>query len=200
MIVKCTGCGWEYPQPGRLNCRFCNTILPIQVCKACKVPKQLSNFDTIFDKRNGVHYPRHQCKACEGRRVCANSKAKRLVYKQQIKELFNEWRTMITDLTFVPMTEEEWIKTCRYFGGCAICGESHIEVREFFVAFKDGGRYTVWNMFPMCSTCARPLRAARNPFRWMHKALSGAFRKNLAPGAFDKLYKYLREKVLLYAK
>ncbi|MNH35596.1 hypothetical protein D3C79_962960 [compost metagenome] len=54
-----------------------------------------------------------------------------------------------------------------FFDGCALCDETHVEVRQFLVNFKDGGRYAPWNILPMCVKCGTKLRLHDNPFRWL---------------------------------
>lgn len=76
---------------------------------------------------------------------------------------YDEWLKK-SSLPFRPMTEHEWLKTCSYFNGCAICGNEHIETRQFFIQFTEGGKYTVWNIIPMCSICAKHRFMAANPF------------------------------------
>lgn len=109
-------------------------------------------------------------------------------------EELKEWLE-ITDIPFKVLSEEQWLETCRFFGGCALCGNEHIESRQFFINFKDGGKYTVWNMFPACSECSKHVRQVSNPFVWMHPIIGNA--KVYLP-KFDKtrqtnLLRYLEE-------
>ena len=68
------------------------------------------------------------------------------------------------------MTEEEWLNACRYFDGCAICGEI-IDAKMYFVPLKDGGKYTSYNMIPVCEACALKRRGdTYQPFKYFNKA------------------------------
>jgi len=96
----------------------------------------------------------------------------------------------LTNVEFKLMSEQEWLATCAYFDGCAICGEEYIETREFFVKFVEGGRYASWNMFPMCSNCATKVRLAANPFIWLDDYLGAAKKLGLTEERKQKLLEY----------
>lgn len=100
-------------------------------------------------------------------------------------------------LQFKPMTEQEWYKACSYFGGCAFCNNSHIETRQFFIPFKEGGRYSPWNVFPMCGDCAvRIVPRTTNPFLFMDSCVGTAHSRYKIPKArLKQLREYFEMKV-----
>lgn len=83
------------------------------------------------------------------------------------EEQYNEWLKRIAAVpkNYPTLTEEQWMKACRHFNGCAKCGDENIEARGFFISFKNGGRYCDWNIIPLCSRCAADWNIAKNPFR-----------------------------------
>jgi hypothetical protein len=96
----------------------------------------------------------------------------------------------MSKIDFKPMSENEWLSVCAYFEGCAICGEEHIETRQFLVPFKDGGRYASWNILPMCEKCSGVAKKYDNPFRWLHKSLGNAYKMGLTDERKNKILEY----------
>jgi len=88
------------------------------------------------------------------------------------------------------MTEQEWLKNCSYFKGCAMCGEHDIQVRQYFIPRKDGGRYTKKNMIPMCPTCCRAfrLKSAIDP---LHLKKIQTYKLDL--DRLEKIYLFIKE-------
>lgn len=106
---------------------------------------------------------------------------------------FDEW---VTDQPAMKvMTEEQWLETCSYFEGCCICGDEHIETREFFVPFQEGGRYAVWNILPMCGTCGKTTRTVKNPFEWFDVRRGTAGKLGLTQPRLEKILVYLKSKM-----
>ena len=107
-----------------------------------------------------------------------------------------DWLEKLQKLPFKVMNEEEWLETCRYFGGCAICGNEYIETRHFFIPFEEGGRYAVWNMIPLCGSCAAGLpKSIGNPFKWFDKYFGNAEALGLNEERKNKLVSYLYNKM-----
>lgn len=107
---------------------------------------------------------------------------------------YEKW-LKLTELHFKPVTEEQWIEACSYFEGCAICGEEHIESRQFFVPFEEGGRYAAWNIFPMCGKCSTYARKIKNPFKWIDRSIGTASLLGLTPERSERLQAYLLSKI-----
>lgn len=142
-----------------------------------------------------------RCKRCESdrknefnkRRPDLHAKNRHNFHKRRAEyaeKLFKKWLEL-SNKTFKPMTEEEWLQTCAYFGGCAICGDEYIAKREFFVPFQSGGHYTAWNMIPMCEKCGRVTRYQENPFKWFDKYGTTGVRMGLTEEHRDKIINYL---------
>lgn len=169
MKRQCTNCNWEYPATYHsLKCKFCKTILEYQYCKGCS--KWVITDRFVVSK--------YLCKDCarELRKEYDrkspdkyNARSNRVYHKHmlEIDMQLQEWTKNTTD--FKPLSQQDWLKTCEYFGGCALCNEEYIETRQFFIPFKEGGRYTAWNMFPMCGKCATHTRRIKNPFLWLYR-------------------------------
>lgn len=105
-------------------------------------------------------------------------------------ERFEEWKKK-TNLPFKPLAEQQWLEACSHFRGCALCDSEHIEVRQFFVNFKDGGRYTAWNVYPICGKCATKTRKIANPFQWLDRYTGYAIELGITKEIGDKLVAYL---------
>jgi hypothetical protein len=88
-------------------------------------------------------------------------------YVKQLKEkdlLFNIWLAKLAKAPLRTLTEAEWIASCKHFGKCALCKTESIDARGLFIAYALGGRYTVWNVIPVCERCATALRFQQNPY------------------------------------
>lgn len=94
---------------------------------------------------------------------CRNWRAKQ---RLALEQTFTRWLELIAKVPppLKTLTQDDWIKACRYFGKCAICEDESIDARAFFVAFSFGGRYANWNVIPVCEKCAVTLRRKQNPF------------------------------------
>lgn len=91
--------------------------------------------------------------------------------KAEAEQQYEEWMEL-TNIDFKPLTEKDWLEACSYFGGCAICGNEHIETRHFLLPFKEGGRYAAWNVFPLCLKCSVVTKNYKNPFLWLCRPIS----------------------------
>lgn len=101
-------------------------------------------------------------------------------YKKQVQEAETAYELWLSkaNVPLKPLSEAEWLEACRYFGGCAVCGSEHIEVRQFFVTpgQTDQISYSAINVFPTCGTCATHTRKVANPFKWLDKELGTAIK------------------------
>lgn len=181
---KCKRCGWEYAidYPERL-CRFCHLAFDINWCVRCGnlAERSYSNIyyckECCVDLRRAYHY------------------ISTTVDQSEYAIKFAEWLRLIAAVPtpYTMLTEQEWIKACKYFGKCAICTEDEISTRQFFVPFSSGGRYTAWNIIPVCDLCATEKRRTPNPFKMF--ATEKNFR--LAQRGLDnfpRVLKYLKER------
>ena len=199
----CPNCGHAYPSSFTgTKCKFCGTFFNEQYCIVCKrvFPK-----DVFYTRSNG--YLTRRCPECNRKNARDWDNAhpeKRLerVYRFMNKRAkkadlsYNQWIEATSNLQSPIMSEDEWLETCRYFGGCAICGNEHIESRQFFIPFNDGGKYTSWNMFPLCGKCAAKLPLSLgNPFRWFDRYFGNAEELGLNEERRQRLIKYLQKQV-----
>lgn len=76
-------------------------------------------------------------------------------HRERTKEKFTEWLERISKIPtpYSTLTEEQWMKACKHFGGCAYCGKPDIDVRSMFIPYRYGGRYCAWNIVPSCEVC-----------------------------------------------
>lgn len=138
-------------------------------CHKCGIRKPPSSF------RN-LNCNDYRCKDCENERsrnynrknreavneASRNSKAR---YNEECIEAFADLISLTKTLKdYHTLTEEEWAVTCSYFDGCALCSDEHIEGRKMFLLAKDGGRYTFFNVIPVCGKCATVGRETVNPY------------------------------------
>jgi hypothetical protein len=146
-----------------------------------------------------------ECNPCFARRrkeFLENNKYERYIKdkrfidkrKDEAASKFKDWKVK-TDLPFKPLSEQQWLEACSYFDGCAVCGNEHIEIRQFFVNFKHGGRYTAWNVYPMCGKCATYTRQIENPFVWLDKHLSTSYAMGMTEQRAERLVSYLQSQI-----
>lgn len=83
--------------------------------------------------------------------VLTETEAKKMFYKYSI-EYERAWRMVIASAPRVAITEQEWQHTCKFFGGCALCG-GPIQVQAKFFPRRFNGEHTAWNVIPMCESC-----------------------------------------------
>ena len=199
-IRLCSKCGWVYPSCyTQTKCKFCHTVFSTQVCLRCKELVPTEHFYVYKSGRNAGYLGR-LCKPCsaetkkEWDALYPEQNLERvkkfIAQKQKVAgQRYQDWLDL-TDLEFKPMNEKDWLTTCMYFDGCAICGDEHIEAREFFVPFKEGGRYTSWNMFPMCNKCVTLVRRTANPFIWLDNYLGQARKLHMTEARKQRLLEY----------
>lgn len=156
---RCKGCGWEYPMSSPLHkCRFCGTVFTEGLCGRC---------GKYSDK----------LRKC-GRLVCPD--CMKLCVKEwydgqskQAEDALKDWMSLVNKIPtgYHTLTNAEWLEACAFFDGCAMCDNPHINTRGFFLPFKTGGRYSRWNVIPLCEDCAKKYGNYTNPFRAFHKRL-----------------------------
>lgn len=197
----CKKCGWEFPNSfTKSKCKFCGTEFDYQHCSKCDGWFPLSEFYRYKSGRNKGCLNK-VCKKCTFERKRIWDKLFPEQNLERVKRFMNERRRVadsryadwvdMTNIKFKPMTEQQWIEACRYFDGCAICGAEEIEVREFFIPFQQGGRYTAWNMFPMCGKCAVHTKSSGNPFIWLDRYLGYARKLGLNEYRQERLIEYM---------
>jgi hypothetical protein len=134
-------------------------------------------------------------------RECYNKR--QLIYQveydnRKIKEYidpYTVWLEQVKDLPAPLITEDQWIEICRYFNGCAVCGSESIDARAFFIQFRFGGKYTPWNVFPICERCNKIWDAEPNPFRNVAWFRHYKTREFVDHDSFKELVNYLQRKI-----
>ena len=194
MQRTCSKCGWLHPSTYTdPKCKMCKEFLPFQpcsvcgqwlpierftmsgrylrrVCRECYVTKQKDYY-----KRNPHMYERHKAYDAERTRYLKAS-------------AFEDWCEQLRGLpTLNTLSEQEWQQACRFFRGCALCGEEHIEIRTFFIRPKDGGAYNRVNIFPTCVKCGTQHIGSANPFSWVQHVTTHKY--------FPRLMEYLQSKI-----
>jgi hypothetical protein len=163
-VKTCHKCGWQLslkdPQP---YCPICHTKFRVGHCKACG--------------KYGPYNKAHLCKECVKK---ARYEASRKIYVARRYERYEEWLALIAMLKppYHTLTNDEWLEACRYFGGCAICGNEAIDSRTMLVPFLHGGKYCDWNIVPTCAKCQRWLKSI-GLFRHLSQHLNRAKRERL---------------------
>jgi hypothetical protein len=125
-----------------------------KMCVRCRKRKQIESFKediTSEDGRGAI------CRVCNEeleyklkdiKQYNGKSLAVRKAYKAE-EDFSNELVAMPT------LSTNEWLKTCRYFRKCAICGHGEITTQKFFVEFLRGGKYAKNNIIPICDKCSK---------------------------------------------
>lgn len=199
----CPKCKWQYPSTyNYVKCKYCDTMFDEQRCTMCKQLVPTYKFYKRSDGRLTRRCP--DCNRKDSREWDANNKEAKAARNHRMMEkhmvaaemaLYN-WLDKSGDITFKSMKEDEWLEACRYFGGCAICGNEHIETRHFFIPFEEGGKYTAWNMIPLCGPCAAAIpKSIKNPFSWFNKYLGNATALGLNEDRKHKIVTYLTKKM-----
>ena len=180
---QCTGCGWIYPATFKAPvCKFCKA--PVRAIKFKPVPGNCANcgayVEDIYHNRGKL------CNKCYYKKVYADKKARPnfeetrnknrmkhyYVTQANADRQYTDWLSNIKDIKMHTLTEDEWMKACMHFGGCAFCGAASIDTRQYFIKFKEGGKYNACNIVPACDLCATDLKKNPNPFRYMDKQLN----------------------------
>lgn len=197
LVRVCPKCGHEHPS--RLNARKCIMCKEYLSHLWCFYGQHYVEKDLMTWSKKGEPY--NYCKKCNSlKRMAADKKNPEARKKRQnafvdrLRSKYDVLRDQLLELnekTFKPMTEDEWHAICNHFGGCALCGEEHIESRQFFINYKHGGKYSKWNMFPLCSKCTRYTKKVDNPFYWLDDTTSmNLTRKGITKERREKLYNY----------
>lgn len=148
----CKKCGWVYPitHPAR-TCRFCRTPFENGFCGSCG----------IYTKLHPYNY---MCKTCFTTTNTRNTNEALERKSERQEEALSDWIDKIQAIPLRTLTEDEWINTCNHFRKCAYCSTEYISARTFFIAYALGGRYTAWNVLPVCEKCALKHLSTGNPF------------------------------------
>lgn len=139
----CEKCGWVVDDRTLNNyCPVCKTKFKIGICTTC------GRLVTFYRPRQNV------CKECYDkytRKPDATSK-----YRKKRAARYTTWVEKISHIPkdYPTLTEAQWLAAVKHFNGCAICGAETIDTRQYFIPFKDGGRYCDWNIIPVCTNCA----------------------------------------------
>lgn len=108
--------------------------------------------------------------------------------RQRRREVYQEWldKIKLIPKNYPTLTEEQWLKTVKHFNGCAMCGSEEVDTRQYFIPFKNGGRYCDWNVIPVCTNCA----IKNNRYTEFNY-----FLKEPRPVGLTKTIEYLEEKI-----
>lgn len=188
MTKTCEGCGWVYPiNYPELRCRFCGTKFKKRFCLACGEYTEMVPRRQICKKCNSLRC--HDKKYDDGRFYRR--------YLQEANKQFDDWISLIQAVPkpYKTLTEDEWINACRYFGKCALCRNEGIDARAYFIAYQLGGKYTAWNVIPVCEKCATSLKIQQNPFIKYNNKVSSALARDSA-GILDNITAYLKPIIL----
>ena len=155
-VKICKSCGAAVPKDYRkLLCPTCKAKFQEGLCTIC-------GQYTYNVKQNGGGSI--ICKTCASRIECERGyKAKKRERARAHTQSLFEVHIEKLPKNPKPLSEKEWQEACRYFNGCAICGNNSIAARMLFIPAKYGGRYTASNVVPVCSKCATEARASCNP-------------------------------------
>ncbi|OYW10068.1 MAG: HNH endonuclease [Acidobacteriia bacterium 12-62-4] len=83
------------------------------------------------------------------------------------------------------LSNEQWAALLQAWGGCAYCGVNDQPLqRDCVLAISRGGRYTVDNVVPACSSC--------NTSKCNEEVTAWLRRKRLGEGAFLLRYSQIR--------
>lgn len=198
----CPKCGWEFPSCfTNSKCKFCNTEFNTQYCSRCgkEVP-------TSEMRRHSTGKLIKNCKPCVRELRNAYNKANPDKVKEQFKNINDGHRNLAAqrlaewqELTNVPMrllNEDDWLRACSHFNGCAMCGSDDIGVRELFIPFGLGGKYTPWNVIPVCEQCAsKGTRNRINPFMWFDNRLGGVKYSDIDINRLEIVLDYLKKQI-----
>lgn len=173
----CVECGAL--QKGDMWCCTCENWLP---------------YDQFYSRHDKDRTPpdryRSHCKVCERNRKKSRDKFNdNGTFKAFSKALKND---LLESLPTEPLTEAQWLKACDYFKGCSICGAHDIQVRQYFITRKDGGKYVAGNMLPMCPKCCDlfRLKSAIDPLH-LHAIRDNA----LDMDRLEKIYIFIKERL-----
>lgn len=150
--------------PGK-TCKFCHTPLQCGICSKC------GEWSEKLNKTN------NRCTKCSTKEFKSWIDNKNAEDEQKLQDWLDKIKSI--PLPYTTLTEEQWLKACRHFGGCAYCGKSQIDSRSMFIPFNMGGRYCAWNVIPSCERCENMRKDTSNPFSRMNEQV-GRSKANVA--------------------
>lgn len=135
-----------------------------EMCDRCgkvKIPSRWRKLRSYIDEDGEVFLETGICKDCINASVYVDkyldgealteTEAKKLFYAYGT-EYERNWRVVLAAAPVVHITEAEWKKACKFFGGCAMCC-GPIEIQAKFFPKLLNGMHTAWNIIPMCKCC-----------------------------------------------
>lgn len=135
------------------SCKFCGRLFKEGYCLTCKeYTEEITSRFNCRSCENAYSRARNDIRVAE-----ANTR--RAFYR----DLFKQWCATIRLIPYKALTEDQWLKACSHFNGCAWCGSDSIDARTMFVSPDDGGMYTAWNIIPTCTMCAMSIKAKKDP-------------------------------------
>lgn len=180
----CRKCGWVYPITQRgTKCPLCGEPFVEVVCSVCG--RVVSGKDRVCTLM--------LCRDCHNARERQHMIKYTHKRNARFDERYENWIEQIQQIPkdYPTLTEEQWLRACRHFNGCAWCGSSEIDTRSFFMDLSVGGRYCEWNIVPQCSTCSRLVSTKFNPFRTSFKRDNNG-RVNIYRDCVDRIVEYLQ--------
>lgn len=189
----CPACNWVYPRSySGVRCRFCGALLDKVLCPDC---------GRLLPIHNKEH-PTTLCKDCRLKRDKEGTKSARQKRWMERRvaasdKRFVDWCTTISKLPFIPMTEEAWLEACQHFNRCALCDNPEIVARGYFIPFSAGGRYTAWNIIPLCEECATDLKLQPNIFKRLDRRQNDSIRayRGMNAEKLEEAVKYLQSRM-----
>lgn len=167
---------------------------PDKLCPHCGIVKSQEHY--YMDHVKGRERPwrlRHHCKDCARGPKAERSKLWKANKKAQLDLSYEAWKEVAEALPTNAITEEQWYSAIKYFNGCAMCEETHVETREFFQLPKDNGRYSIINILPMCGKCSVIYRGTINPFQLYSKYFS--IGRNIDKATAEKILNYFMMRI-----
>lgn len=189
------------------HCRFCGHLLPVQDSEGNLVLKRKCVKCGDFIPEDSLYLKCTKCRneeyklayATDGYTKEAHSRVKARQaqkYKDSITKRYEDWQARLSKIKTHTLTEDEWLKACFFFNGCAWCGDEHIEARQYFIAFRHGGSYTACNILPACEKCAIRLYNIPNSFYKFNSIDMDMYRSTKLPKEnLQRIIQYLEERM-----
>jgi 5-methylcytosine-specific restriction endonuclease McrA len=184
MIKICNVCN-TYKEHRSWKAYTCNECLDngMKYCPACARVMSISDFH-----KNGTTL-RSFCKSCENRRSIVSKESTGYYARPEVKAKRNEdsrlckqakykfdaeyraaeiircheRRELVTELSVSPL---QWLEIVAQFNGvCAYCGSPHNLTMDHVVPISKGGKTTIDNVIPACSSC-NSSKQARDIIEW----------------------------------
>lgn len=143
----CPKCGFMAPvRSSAHKCKRCGTPYPNESGGRC---------DYCGEWKDYVNNASRMCKQCSA--IAVKKVLDR--HRATAEDLYNIIvdKVALKKLPFRALRDEEWIRTCIHFDGCVMCGADRIDSKMYFIPFRKGGRYTPYNMLPICDKCSEYL-------------------------------------------